>query len=102
MVGSQGVLWRFETHPAARSMNAFESTDNAIAGDAFFMTTVVRHYLHSVGAYFASNVGVAPNVNPVGALAPFAMQRQATTDCSGMLNSAVASGNRLAAVASPV
>jgi hypothetical protein len=68
----------------------------------FFMTCCDWYYLHSVGAYFANNVGVAPNVKPEGALAPFAMQRQATTDCSGMLNSAVASGNRLAAFACPV
>jgi len=55
-----------------------------------------------VGAYLAANVAEALSVNPPGALAPLAMQRQATTDWSGTLNSAVASGNVLAAEDCPV
>jgi hypothetical protein len=68
----------------------------------FFHALLFRLYLHSVGAYLANKVGAVPKVKPVGALAPLAKQRQATTDWSGTLNSAVASGNALAAVDSPV
>ena len=96
-----GVLWQFEIHPPVSSVTSFESTDNTNVDGASYMNTFSRYYLHSAGAYFASNVGVTPSVIPVGALAPFAMQRHATTDWSVMLNSAVASGNALAEVACP-
>ena len=62
----------------------------------------LTYHRHSFGAYLASSVGVALNVMPVGTVAFLARQRQATADCSGMLNSAVASGSALAALVVPV
>jgi len=59
-------------------------------------------YRHSDGAYLASSVGAALKVIPVGAVAFFAMQRQATAAWSGTLKSAVASGKAVAAVLVPV